>query len=358
MMKERFLPHSCRRYLIRDNGQIFDAEGEITPSLVGGHFSVKLTWVNGEIFYPIATLLLITFYGFKLDYFFMKEIEPLYEDEDIGNLNIDNLSYRFKGLVEWDEKPGFYRIPGFTVYAISRNGEIWNTETMKKKVWSITPPNLERNSTGGYFYTRLLDDSGKSQTLFRHRALGVVFKHPNKVVRTMVINHLNGIPGSDELDNLEWTSYRENSLHAYDLGLRPNSSRPVVVKELLTGKELRFPTTQSAAKHYGMRRGDLIMQRLKNGIGLNVYADMRLFKYADDPRPWPDVDKDKLIPVRTGGINNEPVIAENRDGVVTEFASALEAGSAVGLRPASIYYACKRNSGFGKNGYKFKFSKR
>ena len=100
------------------------------------------------------------------------------------------------------------------------------------------------------------------------------------------------------------------------------------------------------------------MQRLKNGIGLNVYADMRLFKYADDPRPWPDVDKDKLIPVRTGGINNEPVIAENRDGVVTEFASALEAGSAVGLRPASIYYACKRNSGFGKNGYKFKFSKR
>lgn len=357
-MKERFLPHSCKRYLITDSGQVFSTDGEITPVLRNKHFSVKIAWVDGEKYYPIATLLLITFYGFKLDYFFMKEIEPLYEDEDIGNLNISNLSYRFKGLVEWDEKPGFYLIPGFTVYAISKNGEIWNTETMKKKVWSITPPNLERNSTGGYFYTRLLDDGGKSQTLFRHRALGVTFKHPNKAVKPLVINHLDGIPGSDELDNLEWSTYRENSLHAYDLGLRPNSSRPVVVKELLTGNELRFPTTQAAAKYYGMSRGALIMQRLKNGIGLNVYADMRLFKYADDPRPWPVVDKENLIPARTGGLLKEPIAAVSKDGTVCEFPSARVAGEKLGVRPATIYYACKRGSGFGKSGFKFRFSKR
>ena len=357
-MKERFLPHSCRRYLVRDTGKIFDSNGEIIPELIDGHFSVKLTWVNGEQYYPIATLLLITFYGFKLDYFYLNKIEPIYNDDDIGNLNIGNLSYCFNSLVEWEEKSKYYVIPGFTNYAISEDGEIWNIETMKSKVWSITPPNPNKNSTGGYFYTRLLDDSGKSQTLFRHRALGIVFKHPRKAVRNLVINHINGIPGSDGLENLEWLTYRDNSLHAYEFGLRPNSSRPVLVKELTTGLEFSFPTTQAAAKYYGMERGDLIMQRLKNGIGLKLHADLRLFKYADDPRPWPDIERSKLIPVRTGGMTREPITAIDKNGSVMEFASANEAERKLGVKSKTIYYACKRKQGLGRNGFVFRFSKR
>lgn len=94
-------------------------------------------------------------------------------------------------------------IDGFENYVIFKDGTIINRKTGKVKNQFVKKPK-------GYLYVSLCKD-GKMKSVYVHRLLAKAFI-PNTDSKTE-INHINGIKTDNRLENLEWVTPKENSVH-------------------------------------------------------------------------------------------------------------------------------------------------
>ena len=103
---------------------------------------------------------------------------------------------------------------GFSYY-VTKEGEVWNTETMVKL-------NGHVNGSTGYRYV----DLGYSNSVTIHRLVAHHFvRVPKNLVDqglskgNLVVNHLDGNKLNNRWDNLEWTTNAGNMAHASATGL-------------------------------------------------------------------------------------------------------------------------------------------
>lgn len=71
----------------------------------------------------------------------------------------------------------------------------------------------------GKYKVITLTENGQQKHLYVHRLLAEAFI-PNPENKPQ-INHIDGNPSNNDLDNLEWVTAQENVQHAYDTGLVP-----------------------------------------------------------------------------------------------------------------------------------------
>jgi hypothetical protein len=351
---DRFLPWSGRRYKVNQFGKILDSSDRIIePCEINGELFVELEWVLGRKQYSAALIIMVGFGIVKIPEHLLVEIEPLYIDGNKKNLIPVNLIYRFKrGPLPVEHYFGFYYIPFYTDYGISVNGDIINVNTGKHKVWSVTNNGGPKNQTGGYFYNRVVGDDGVSKTLFLHRAMCLVFKKYDSNVFSLVVNHLDGNPSNNVLDNLEWATYARNNQHAYDTGLRPNAAKPILMKDLKTNEILRFESILACAKYLNNPRGDYIRARLEN-CPTKVFSDMLLFKY-DDGTPWPFIDSNKIEITREG--RGGDIVARNVfTGEKILFTGTYQGAHLTGVKAGTILRHVRENSLIPINGYNFRY---
>lgn len=285
-----WLPHSGRRYEVTRYGEVYAADGkQILPILQDGRLMVDIVWMFGAKTYDVAFLVYITHRVIELPDYLFEEIEMLHCDGCVMNCNVENLTYRFKnGPLEVEDMPGFYYVPFYESYAITRGGELKHVRLKNLLTWYITKPDVKRNSTGGYFTCRISINRGeRSVMLYRYRALCLTFKQYGHDIETRVVNHLDGVPSNDHLDNLEWCSYSQNNRHAYISGLRPNSARPVDVCIIATGENIRYATLMDAFRQHGP-----VIRRLRAYNPNQVATDgiviaTRAQKLANDKRSVP-----------------------------------------------------------------------
>lgn len=182
---------------------------------------------------------------------FYSNIIPVFKDNDNTNWLLSNVSYVFKEPQECPFYPSYFYIPGFSRYVINKDGEILVVRTAAKKKWYITKSIPNKNITGGYFVGEAIPDTGKRTNLSRHRALCLAFKPIIKHPHDLHVNHKNGIPGDDVLDNLEWCTPAQNVKHAYDNGLFPNKVTPVDAWNWITDEKRSFPSIQKCCEYLG-----------------------------------------------------------------------------------------------------------
>lgn len=93
-------------------------------------------------------------------------------------------------------------ISGFSKYEINRNGDIRNKKTKRILKQTI-------DSYRCYYKVSIVNDIGKSETISVHRLLALTFI-PNPDNKPAV-DHINRIKIDNNLSNLRWVSFKENS---------------------------------------------------------------------------------------------------------------------------------------------------
>lgn len=116
----------------------------------------------------------------------------------------------------------FKKIPGYSIYEISENGEI-------RKIVSKEVISQRVHPVYGYKMCDLLDDNLKVHTVYPHKEVARTYMPVNKGMRMYVI-HLNGNPKDNRLKNLKWATPAEAQLHQVKMGLRKRIGNPELYK--------------------------------------------------------------------------------------------------------------------------------
>jgi hypothetical protein len=94
-------------------------------------------------------------------------------------------------------------IEGFDMYEISAQGQV------RRKAQILKPGAIPT----GHLTVGLCRGKGKPKSMYVHRLVAQAFidNPENKPL----VNHKNGNPKDNRLENLEWATYSENNTHAY-----------------------------------------------------------------------------------------------------------------------------------------------
>jgi hypothetical protein len=96
------------------------------------------------------------------------------------------------------------QVVGFDRYEINDKGDIRKGDKPMKVVLTHS----------GYHRITLTRTDGTRKSLLVHRIVAMAFI-PNRRSKKLLINHINGVRTDNRLENLEWVTSSENSLHRY-----------------------------------------------------------------------------------------------------------------------------------------------
>jgi len=331
------IKHSDKYIYNKEDNCIYTLNGDmIKTEIINGVKKIKLDWVYGTLYYEFGLVVIVTVYNINIPIANIKDVLVCYIDNNRYNTYINNIFYKFACLIEHTTIKGFYYIPYHTNYLISANLDLYSLLSNRIKLWHIAKPGIIniKNITSGYKRTSVTNDIGNNTALARHRAVGLTFidytTDPNK----LVINHKNGTPGDDDLDNLEWVTKRDNNIHAINNGLTPNSVVGISIKNINTGIVKEYISIAECSRDINLPHST-ITNRLNRPQ--KFFPDGYIFKRKDSS--WDDIILNKNnegIRRKILGKNvmsNELIIADN----------IMAMAKITGVNTTSISNACRYN---------------
>lgn len=279
------LPKGKEPLYLSEDGQVFShTHGQLAIGYDEHGFKTVVAdlW-QGFTTYKVALVTLVTYGKLKLPTTYYHLVEPFHLDGDKNNGHPANLGYRYSYPIECQREPGYYHIPFFGKYAITREGEVIQWITGKRLRPYITKARKDdpKNTTGGYAFLSMSNDVSPF-TIGRHRLLALAFLPYPDTVDRLDVNHIDGVPGNDWISNLEWTTRKRNMDHAYRTGLR-SQNVTVHAKNVITGEERTFYAVQDAARALNGHT-HIILRRLDDP-NQTIYTGGWLFK-SDPQIPW------------------------------------------------------------------------
>ena len=175
----------------------------------------------------------------------------------------------------------FYRHPVYNYLLVSVDGEIYSEKTEY----------YVKGSSSGNGYRKLSvykDGKSKSHTFHRIIAETLIPNPENKCC----VNHKDGNKLNNNVDNLEWCTYSENSLHAYRIGLKKSPKiRPWQKKAVYQWNEdgtlLKFwKNPEDLRKAF-----NITAQKISKSIHFNRTCIGYIFTYTDQFVPRTPLSK-------------------------------------------------------------------
>lgn len=178
---------------------------------------------------------------------------------------------------------------GFSAYDVNKKGEIF---TRVYKTVRQLKPFIDR---GGYANYSLWSDDGQRKTMRGHRLVAAVFlPNPHNLPQ---INHKDGNPSNNCVENLEWISNKDNCFHARRLR-KPNAHLPPHIVHYICRLLAAGYIEKEAAEIAGVKQrrvAEILYGRRYNNISKN---------YTFPPRSYSNYNKcvdkpivDKYIPI-------------------------------------------------------------
>ena len=350
--KFNILPFTGLGYTVSETGIIYQNNKELETVLIDGKQFVNLEWINGNKLYEKALVILSAFDKIGHGPHLYERIKIIYIDGDENNCFPKNLTYVFNdGPIESVEYPGFFLIPGYDNYVLSKEGILYSIDTKRIKVWSTQKGPSLGSRAPGYKYSVLYRNS-KSSTVYQHRILCIVFKKFTGIFKNLTVNHKNALKFDNQLNNLEWVTYSENNKHAWDNDLKLNHRPNVLMRNLITEEILSFRSVRECARYIGDSTGYYVSSRLKDKSG-KIYPDYLMFK-LDDSSSWPEFNSSKLPDSKN--IKNNYIVAKNvfTDNI-TIIDNVQDSEKLFGIKPAVVLEHARCSKKIPNNGYNFRF---
>lgn len=195
----------------------------------------------------------------------------------------------------------------FPDYVIYKDGRIYSGIQDRFLVGSTNP--------AGYHNFRLRTKTGEVLTIGRHRILAVAFLPLKGDPRDFFVNHKNLVKGDDRLENLEWTTPRENAQHAGELFANPKFV-PIQVRDFDTKEVFYFACMADCSREFGYHK-DVVQYRVKSN-GDVLCEDRRQYRLFAGEEPWNDEPASMFVLVRDV-ITNEVRSFDNLVAVAKEY---------------------------------------
>ncbi len=332
------LPNSLDKYVVGEDAVVYERSfgtGElkrlerVTIGKEAGYF---LDWVSGKAFYEMHFLYVVSYFARFLPSELYHEVIAVRNEKLATGVFDANVFLRFKSVrIEIPDLVGFFYIPYYTRYATNELGDVYDLKLKRLKYVNVVKPQKgdPKNRTLGYrFYTAYSDDG--LSILYRHRAIGLAIIGYPENPRMLVMNHLNGTPGDDRVENLEWTTRAKNNVHAIQSGLTPNSVRKVDAHNVFTGEEASFISIAEAARTLTLSE-TVIRSRLSEQKGY-VYQDGWVLKDSDSTL---EIKDDRIKALNDTG--SFRVLARNiTTNQTLVFDSIADASSCLGICHSAI----------------------
>lgn len=150
-------------------------------------------------------------------------------------------------------------IKGYPNYFITEDGRV-----ISKK--SKNPKELCQWIDGTGYKQVIIRKDGKRYYKRVHQLVADAFVEGKSEINCMV-NHIDGNKVNNNFKNLEWTSNKKNTQHAYDNGLyRSTYKCKVKAVHKITGEEFVFRSIRACAKELDLNRKTIteILKKNKN----------------------------------------------------------------------------------------------
>lgn len=196
-----------------------------------------------------------------------------------------NLMYFIRPIYIED---GFRLCPLFPQYTVSEQGEIKDLRTNE-----YIQPAL--NKALGYLTAWIYDPRiNRGREIAIHRLIGGAWVDRTDILNKTIINHIDGNKLNLSVINLEWTTYSENSIHAFKHGLRSDNIR-CKLRDIHTGEVKEFFSLGEMARHIGIGRA-IDPTKFRYGTTEILLHNKYEVRCEGDDRPWFYSDTNTPIP--------------------------------------------------------------
>lgn len=342
---------------INIQGQIKDKMGNDLPVYKNsnGDLAVEADSWDGFKEYRVVDLMALQFKGLIIPEYLYSKVKAFTIDGNKENLFVENIGYRFEGgKLGLPDRNGFYYIPGYPLCAINSSGQLLYIPQNTIRTWYISKPYEKKNIKGGYYVTNVPFTKGCNVNISRHRALCLVFKEYPDNADAMVVNHIDGVPGNDDLDNLEWITRSENNVHAYQNNLK-DQQMPVLTRHVITGEITEYYSIAEAARQMGYATDETIRQRIVTSEFGKVFSDGTQIKLKNDKRDWLIPDDPEAALAKASDFMGTKITSRNCLTLeVREHDSILGASKFTDVKAETIRFRIGKNDKSPLFGYQFK----
>lgn len=238
------------------------------------------------------------------------------------------VKYLLKDAVEHPLYSGYYYAICNARFAVNRDGRIIDTV-----LDACLLPTIPSNPLS---YIRMYDPVIKDTSLL-HRMVAEIFQPCPGEFDDYIVNHLNGVKSDNWADNLEWTTYSGNSIHAYQTGLR-NDNKPVILKNLEDDTITEFYALNRCAEYLGINPSILHVYLNGNMDGPLCTKYTAIYKGS----MWPLLTIDNIGGHRNGLAKN--IIYITPEGKRVICASVSVAAKLLNTPAHNIYGYLNKNS--------------
>lgn len=153
---------------------------------------------------------------------------------------------------------GLKEIPGFSGYYISKTGEVYSARHYNNPTKMVL-----REDKDGYLEVGLYKNNKRYFRRVHRLVLETFSENPNNFTQ---VNHKDGNPKNNNIENLEWCTCQYNLLHSFRVLHRKPSittNKKIILTNKITGKIHSFFSIKECAKFLGISY--IHLGRLLNG---------------------------------------------------------------------------------------------